>query len=88
MPNGTILLRPFDGAVYYFTMPGGASLMIDNPQFDLERQSALPETTRLREVMDLLEQLMRIAKKETRANKALEPTPGSVTPRATLCDSK
>jgi len=88
LPDGRILLRPFDGVVYHFTMPSGASLMIDNPAFDLERQPSFEETARLRDVMDFIEQLTRIAKKENRANKAPEPTPGAVTPRATEGASK
>jgi hypothetical protein len=63
LPDGRILLRPFDGVVYHFSMPLGASLMIDNPGFDLERQPSLAATARLREVLDLLDELTRIAKK-------------------------
>lgn len=59
-----MLLRPFDGATYYFTMSDGAELMIANPDFDLEQHPNLLETTRLRAVLELLDQIMHTAKKE------------------------
>ena len=72
-PDGKILLRPFDGVTYHFTMPAGI-VIIDNPTFDLEHHPTLEETIRLREFLDFLEHLRRIAKKEKEANKAPEPT--------------
>jgi hypothetical protein len=72
--DGQILLRPFDGVTYHFVMPSGSVILIDNPAFDLEHQPGLEEAVRLREVLELLEWLTRIAKNEKRANKAPEPT--------------
>jgi hypothetical protein len=76
--DGTIGLRPFDGVTYHFKIATGAECVIDNPSFDLERFPGLERTARLREVMDFLERLKRIAKKENmKPNQASEPiTPG------------
>jgi hypothetical protein len=82
--DGQILLRPFDGVVYSFTMPGREVISIDNPSFDLEHHPSLPETARLREALDFLEQLTRIAKKEKGANQSPEPTAGLRLPAAHL----
>jgi hypothetical protein len=62
--DGRVLLRPFDGVTYYFTFPRRDVILIDNPSFDLEHHAHLEETARLREVLDVLEDLTRLAKKE------------------------
>ncbi len=62
--GGMLLLRPFDGVTYRFTISGGALIEVPNPSCDLEHHAELGETARLREVMDLLPELTRIAKKE------------------------
>jgi hypothetical protein len=62
--DGRILLRPFDGVTYHFVMPSSGVILIDNPAFDLEHQPSLEEAVRLREVLELLERLTRIAKSE------------------------
>lgn len=62
--DGWVTLRPFDGVTYKFTISGGALIEVPNPSYDLEHHAELGETARLREVMDLLPELTRIAKKE------------------------
>lgn len=63
----TILLRPFDGVHYYFSILGSDGIRmieVSNPAFDLEQHPSLEQTARLREVMDFIEELTRIAKKD------------------------
>lgn len=62
--EGLLLLRPLDGVTYRFTISGGALIEVPNPSYDLEHHAELGETARLREVMDVLPELTRIAKKE------------------------
>lgn len=62
--NGLLRFRPFDGTVYRFTIGSSELVEIDNPSFDLEHHSDLEETMRLREVMELLDELAGIVKQE------------------------
>lgn len=66
--NGEIILRPFDGILYKFAIGGGELIVVPNPSYDLEHHAELAETVRLREVIDLLRELERIAKKEGSAS--------------------
>lgn len=63
--DGVVLLRPFDGVAYRFAIRGGELIRISNPSFDLEHHPDLAEAVRLREVMELLPELARIAGKES-----------------------
>lgn len=62
--DGVVVLPPFDGVTYHFTIRGGELIEIHNPSFDLEYQPDREETARLRAVMDLLSELARFAKKD------------------------
>ena len=66
----TIMLRPFDGVTYQFSILGSdgvRSFWIDNPAFDLEYHPQLKETIRLKELLTFLEFLERRAKGENEA---------------------
>jgi len=66
-----IVLRPFDGVTYHFSFPASAGVRVvtvDNPSFDLEHHGSFEETKLLREVLALLDDIARIAKKEKEAN--------------------
>lgn len=62
--NGEVLLRPFDGVTYQFTIRAGELIEIPNPAFELDHHPDREETARLREVLELLPELTRVAKKE------------------------
>jgi hypothetical protein len=80
-----LVLAPFDGATYYFEIGGSSELRkvsVSNSDADLHFQAPAEHAARLREVMDFVRFATQIARGEKKANKAPEPTPGSVTLRA------
>jgi len=80
-PNGeeVMALAPFDGVSYRFTIRSSQLITVHNPASDLHFKSPPAEAVHLKAVLDLVDELFA----RVRANKAPEPTPTSVMPRAT-----
>jgi hypothetical protein len=80
--NDAVVLAPFDGVSYRFTIRGSQLVTVHNPASDPHFKSPPVEAVRLKAVLDLVEELSARARSNQRANKAPEPTSTSVMPRA------
>ncbi|MEZ5277622.1 MAG: hypothetical protein R3F07_14680 [Opitutaceae bacterium] len=72
-----VILRPFDGVTYYFTVivPGSSrDVWIDNPSFDLDYHQHLEQCDRLKQMLQFLDIIERRAKNEIEPNKTSEVT--------------
>jgi len=83
-----VVLAPFDGVSYRFTIRGTRLVTVHNPASDPHFMSPPAEAARLRAVLELVDELSAYTRGNQAANKAPEPTPGLVTPRAMELDSE